>query len=61
MWLIVLEALGALGVLGFVVWWTMFSGRQQGEIVTDQDEAPPAVSPLAGDDPSRGGSTKLNG
>jgi hypothetical protein len=41
MWLIVLEALAALGVLVFLVWWTMFSGRQQGEIVTDQDEDRP--------------------
>ena len=61
MWLIVLEALGALGVLGFLVWWTMFSGRQQGEIVTDQEVDQPASSPLETDDASRGGSTKLKG
>jgi hypothetical protein len=29
--LIVLEALGALLVLVFIVWWTMFSGRNKGE------------------------------
>ncbi len=31
MWLILLEALGALGVLGLIVWWTMFAGRSAGE------------------------------
>jgi len=31
MWLIVLEALAALALLVFIVWWTMFSGRQRGE------------------------------
>ena len=29
--LIVLEAMGALLVLVFIVWWTMFSGRNKGE------------------------------
>ena len=36
MWLIVLEALAALGVLGFLVWWTMFAGRRRGELDDDQ-------------------------
>ena len=31
MWLILLEALGALLALIFIVWWTMFSGRPRGE------------------------------
>lgn len=31
MWLILLEALGALLILVFIVWWTMFSGRKKGE------------------------------
>jgi len=31
MGVIVLEALGALGLLIFIVWWTMFSGRRRGE------------------------------
>lgn len=31
MWVIVLEALAALCLLVFIVWWTMFSGRQRGE------------------------------
>ncbi len=34
MWLLILEALLALGLLVFIVWWTMFSGRRK-------DEAPP--------------------
>jgi hypothetical protein len=29
--LIVLEALGALLLLVLIVWWTMFSGRRNGE------------------------------
>ncbi len=28
MWLLILEALAALGLLVFIVWWTMFSGRR---------------------------------
>ncbi|HKX93619.1 MAG TPA: hypothetical protein VJM48_02865 [Methylibium sp.] len=31
MGLILLEALGALALLVFIVWWTMFSGRRGGE------------------------------
>ena len=31
MWLILLEALGALALLLLIVWWTMFSGRNKGE------------------------------
>ena len=31
MGLLILEALGALGVLIFIVWWTMFAGRRKGE------------------------------
>lgn len=36
MWLLILEALGALVLLGLIVWWTMFSGRRK------DDEDPPA-------------------
>ena len=36
MWLLILEALLTLGVLIFIVWWTMFSGRKKGE--RDDDE-----------------------
>jgi F0F1-type ATP synthase membrane subunit c/vacuolar-type H+-ATPase subunit K len=31
MGVILLEALGALALLIFIVWWTMFSGRKGGE------------------------------
>jgi len=41
MWLILLEALGALALFVFLVWWTMFSGRRGGE---------PAHQPGQGDD-----------
>lgn len=27
MWSLLLEAAGAMGLLVFIVWWTMFSGR----------------------------------
>ena len=49
MWLIVLEAVGALAVLLFVVWWTMFSGRRGGELPPDHQDA------------DRGGNKKLKG
>jgi hypothetical protein len=28
-WLVILEALLALGLLIFIVWWTMFHGRKK--------------------------------
>ena len=31
MWVILLEALGALMLLVAIVWWTMFAGRKRGE------------------------------
>lgn len=31
MWVILLEALGALALLVLIVWWTMFAGRRRGE------------------------------
>ena len=31
MWLLMLEAGLALGLLVFIVWWTMFSGRKDDE------------------------------
>jgi len=31
MLLLVLEALGALLIFVFIIWWTMFSGRDKGE------------------------------
>jgi hypothetical protein len=44
MWLLIIEALGALGLLVFIVWWTMFSGRRRGERPGSEpgaDEPPP--------------------
>lgn len=35
--LIVLEAVGALALFVFLIWWTMFSGRRQGELHDDAD------------------------
>lgn len=43
MGLILLEAFGALALLVFFVWWTMFSGRRGGERAdhaSSQDQAP---------------------
>jgi hypothetical protein len=31
MWLLIVEAFLALGMFVFIVWWTMFSGRKNGE------------------------------
>ena len=31
MWLLLIEAMLALALLLFIVWWTMFSGRRRGE------------------------------
>jgi len=40
LWL-VLEALLALGLFVFIVWWTMFAGRRKGERrQADDDQAP---------------------
>ena len=36
MTLLLLEALGALLIFVFIIWWTMFSGRKNGEL---KDEA----------------------
>jgi hypothetical protein len=44
MLLLFLEALGALCLLVFIVWWTMFSGRDKGELRQQDehgDEPPP--------------------
>jgi hypothetical protein len=38
MWMILLEALGALLIFVFIIWWTMFSGRRGGERIDDEDE-----------------------
>jgi hypothetical protein len=38
MTLLLLEALGALVLLIFIVWWTMFSGRKKGELPADVEQ-----------------------
>jgi hypothetical protein len=43
MWVILLEALAALALLLFIIWWTMFSGRPRGERRDDRD--PPDEAP----------------
>jgi hypothetical protein len=47
---ILLEALGALALLMFLVWWTMFSGRPKGERAdhassSAQDQGAPPKGP----------------
>ena len=37
--LILLEALGALLALVLIVWWTMFSGRRNGELPPPETES----------------------
>ncbi len=41
MWLLILEALAALALLGFAVWWTMFSGRKRRDDAAADDERKP--------------------
>ena len=38
MTLLLLEALGALLIFVFIVWWTMFSGRKNGELKDRSDD-----------------------
>jgi hypothetical protein len=40
MWVILLEALGALVLLVLIVWWIMFSGRRKGERKGHHDSTP---------------------
>ncbi len=51
MGLIVLEAALALAVLIFLIWWTMFSGRRDGEL---RDEPPPDPVNQAEGGPAQG-------
>ena len=47
MGLILLEALLALVLLVAIVWWTMFSGRQKGELKAPEDDDSPTPPPAA--------------
>jgi hypothetical protein len=42
---LLLEALLALAILGFIVWWTMFSGRTGGEVSPPPAELPKRPEP----------------
>ena len=48
--LLLLEALGALVLLIFIVWWTMFSGRKNGELKSDKQSE--ASNPTGPTDPA---------
>ena len=50
--LILLEALGALLLLVLIVWWTMFSGRRNGEL-PNQPDTPPTPDETAAQSPDR--------
>jgi hypothetical protein len=50
MTLLLLEALGALVLLVFIVWWTMFSGRKGGEL-PDEVERQKLEQPSGKDTP----------
>src|SRR5690606_18267438 len=52
MTLLLLEALGALLIFLFIVWWTMFSGRRKGELPEDPKPQPPQAPPQQ-DPPTR--------
>ncbi|MGC4367401.1 hypothetical protein [Hydrogenophaga sp. R2] len=52
MTLLLLEALGALLLLIFIVWWTMFSGRRKGELPESVEAEKRAGQ--QGDDPQDG-------
>ena len=51
MTLLLLEALGALLILVFIVWWTMFSGRNKGELKDDARQETDAAKPGPPDRP----------
>ncbi|MCH8180848.1 MAG: hypothetical protein IIA02_13840 [Proteobacteria bacterium] len=64
MWLIVLEAAGALALFVFLIWWTMFSGRRRGELgdAGERDAAPERDALPPSDHPTeRGGHTNEPG
>jgi hypothetical protein len=42
MWMLILEALLAGGLFVFIVWWTMFSGRPNGERSAERRDEPPS-------------------
>lgn len=45
--LLLLEALGALVLLLLIVWWTMFAGRDKGELPTPPTQKLPDANPAS--------------
>jgi hypothetical protein len=43
--LLLLEALGALGLLLWIIWWTMFAGRSKGELPASTGTVAAETSP----------------
>jgi hypothetical protein len=56
MYLLLLEAFGAMVLLILIVWWTMFSGRDKGELKVDSSEeeivAEPKPEPKVNPEPT---------
>jgi hypothetical protein len=46
--LLLLEALGAGLIFIGIIWWTMFSGRKNGELPNTPDDPPDATSAVRG-------------
>lgn len=59
MWLLILEALLALSILLFAVWWTMFSGRRRDGEGGGARAADPAASDAAPGPPQSGARDQL--
>lgn len=43
--ILLLEALAAVALFGAAIWWTMFSGRDKGELRRKDRDEPPAEAP----------------
>ena len=50
--LLFLEALLALALLLFMVWWTLFSGRRRGELRDAEADVPASSDPAAASAPA---------
>jgi len=48
--LLILEALGALLIFVFIIWWTMFSGRKNGEPPSRSEHRPDPAADERRDD-----------
>lgn len=49
MWILMLEALGALSILVFIVWWTMFCGQKP--VPRSEQKTALPKGELSGDEP----------